>query len=187
MEKCAAATERGAVVALAVRNCSCAGCALHDVVPTLAAPSMVLLLPDDDDAPPRCAFSGAVPVASAPSGELLAALRRGASVALASTHPAPRLERTWRALEDLRDPANWPDDPRQRRRVRGAMRRVATIVLRAHLDATGTRRARPRAAGRVPVLLCAYFVRGQRARVRPRKRLTAGPEPVAGGVAQPEF
>ena len=130
--------ERGAVVALAVRNCSCAGCSLHDVVPTLAAPAMVLLLPDDDDAPPRCAFSGAVPVASAPSGELLAALRRGASVALASTHPAPRLERTWRELEDLRDPANWPDDSRQRRRVRGAMRVCddrATRASLAHLDA----------------------------------------------------
>ena len=138
VDKCAAATERGAVVALAVRNCSCAGCSIHDVVQTLAAPAMVLLLPDDGDAPPpRCAFSGAVPVAAAPSGELLAALRRGASVSLASTHPAPRLERTWRELEDLRDPANWPDDSRQRRRVRGAMRRVCDDrATRAHLDAS---------------------------------------------------
>ena len=137
VEKCAAATERGAVVALAVRNCSCAGCSLRDVVPTLAAPSMVLLLPDDGDAPPpKCSVGGAV-VASAPSGELLAALRRGASVTLASTHPAPRLERTWRELEDLRDPANWPDDSRQRRRVRGAMRRVCDDrATRAHLDAS---------------------------------------------------
>ena len=137
VEKCAAATDRGAVVALAVRNCSCAGCALHEVVKTLAAPAMVLLLPDDGDAPPRCAFSGAVPVAAAPSTGLLAALRRGASVTLASTHPAPRLERTWRELEDLRDPANWPDDSRQRRRVRGAMRRVCDDrATRAHLDAS---------------------------------------------------
>ena len=137
VEKCAAVTERGAVVALAVRNCSCAGCALHEVVKTLAAPSMVLLLPDDDDAPPRCAFSSAVPVAAAPSTGLLAALRRGASVTLASTHPAPRLERTWRELEDLRDPSNWPDDSRQRRRVRGAMRRVCDDrATRAHLDAS---------------------------------------------------
>ena len=136
VEKCAAATERGAVVALAVRNCSCAGCSLRDVVPTLAAPSMVLLLPDDGDAPPpKCSVGGAVPVASAPSGELLAALRRGASVSLASTHPAPRLERTWRELEDLRDPANWPEDSRQRRRVRGAMRRVCDDrATHAHLD-----------------------------------------------------
>ena len=137
VEKCTAATDRGAVVALAVRNCSCAGCSLRDVVQTLAAPAMVLLLPEDGDAPPRCAFGSAVPVASAPSGELLAALRRGASVSLASTHPAPRLERTWRELEDLRDPANWPDDSRQRRRVRGAMRRVCDDrATRAHLDAS---------------------------------------------------
>ena len=34
-----------------------------------------------------------MPVASAPSGGLLAALRRGAAVSLASPHPAPRLER----------------------------------------------------------------------------------------------
>ena len=52
VDKCAAATDRGAVVALAVRNCSCAGCSIHDVVQTLAAPAMVLLLPDDGDAPP---------------------------------------------------------------------------------------------------------------------------------------
>ena len=137
VEKCAAATDRGAVVALAVRNCSCAGCAIQEVVSTLDAPAMVLLLPDDGDAPPRCAFSSAVPVAAAPSTGLLAALRRGASVSLASTHPAPRLERTWRELEDLRDPANWPDDPRQRRRVRGAMRRVCDDrATRAHLDAS---------------------------------------------------
>ena len=138
VEKCAAATDRGAVVALAVRNCSCAGCALHEVVKTLAAPAMVLLLPDVDDAPPpRCAFGSSIPVAAAPSTGLLAALRRGASVSLASTHPAPRLERTWRELEDLRDPANWPDDSRQRRRVRGAMRRVCDDrATRAHLDAS---------------------------------------------------
>ena len=89
------------------------------------------------DVPPRCAFGSSIPVAAAPSGKLLAALRRGASVSLASTHPAPRLERTWRELEDLRDPANWPDDSRQRRRVRGAMRRVCDDrATRAHLDAS---------------------------------------------------
>lgn len=139
VRKCAAVTERGAVVALAVRNCSSAGCPVSEIVPTLDAPAAVLLLPDGgaDAPPPRCDVGGAVPVAAAPAGGLLAALRRGAAVTIAAATPAPRLERTWRELAALRDPRDWPDDARQRRRVLGSMRKVCDdAATRAHLEAS---------------------------------------------------
>ena len=174
VEKCAAATERGAVVALAVRNCSCAGCSLHDVVPTLAAPSMVLLLPDDDDAPPRCAFSGAVPVAAAPSGIARRAPARRVRVARQHAPGAAPRAHVARARGPPGPARIGPTTLASGGACAGPCGGSATIVLRARISTRAGNSSPLKVGGGTAlgcvVLLCCVFFCSLHRRGRERER-----------------